>query len=76
MSAPVGQDRTEPIKGIQKAMVTKMTEALQIPAFGYYEEVDLSELVSVRVKLKAIAEQRGVRFSYMPIFMKVRRGRS
>ena len=51
--------------------MNKMTEALQIPAFGYHEEVDLSELVSVRVKLKAIAEQRGIRFSYMPIFMKV-----
>ncbi|KAK7468189.1 hypothetical protein BaRGS_00036602 [Batillaria attramentaria] len=63
-------DRTEPLKGIKKAMVKTMTAALEIPAFGYYDDIDLTQLVNVRKKLKAIAEQRGVRFSYMPVFLK------
>ena len=64
-------DKTEPIKGIQKAMVTTMTEALKIPAFGYCDEVDMSQLVSFRGQLKSLAERRGIRLSYMPIFLKV-----
>ena len=71
ISVPVGEDRTESIKGIQKAMVKTMSAALQIPAFGYYDDIDLTRLVAVRGSLKAMAEQRGVRFSYMPVFLKV-----
>ncbi|KAL8590467.1 hypothetical protein ACOMHN_011680 [Nucella lapillus] len=70
VSGPAGKDQTVPIKGMQKAMMKTMTAALQIPAFGYYDEVDLTQLVSIRDKLKAIAEQRGIRFSYMPVFLK------
>jgi hypothetical protein len=53
-------------------MVSTMTAALRIPAFGYSDEVDLTELVHLRAKLKSIAEHRGVRFSYMPVFLKVK----
>ncbi|XP_076440666.1 lipoamide acyltransferase component of branched-chain alpha-keto acid dehydrogenase complex, mitochondrial-like [Babylonia areolata] len=70
VSTPVGQDRRVPIKGMQKAMVKTMTAALNIPAFGYYDDVDLTQLVNIRDKLKSIAEQRGIRFSYMPVFLK------
>lgn len=70
--APVGADRTEPIKGIKKAMMKTMTASLQIPHFGYYDDVDMTQLVNLRKKWKAVAEQRGIRFSYMPIFLKAR----
>ncbi|KAK7100501.1 lipoamide acyltransferase component of branched-chain alpha-keto acid dehydrogenase complex, mitochondrial-like [Littorina saxatilis] len=70
VSAPVGKDRTEPIKGIQQAMVKTMSAALQIPAFGYYDEIDLTQLVRIRSKLKAIGQERGVQISYMPVFLK------
>ncbi|XP_018018626.1 lipoamide acyltransferase component of branched-chain alpha-keto acid dehydrogenase complex, mitochondrial-like [Hyalella azteca] len=71
-SLPVvhGKDRTEAIKGFQKAMVKSMTASLQIPHFGYCDEVDLTALVGLRLAMKQVAEQYGVRFSYMPLFVK------
>ncbi|KAL7855219.1 hypothetical protein SRHO_G00174090 [Serrasalmus rhombeus] len=65
-----GKDRTEPLKGFQKAMVKTMTAALKIPHFGYKDEVDLTRLVRLRSELKGVAESRGVRLSYMPFFIK------
>ena len=42
------EDRTEPVKGITKAMVKSMSEALKIPHFGYKDEIDMSKLVELR----------------------------
>ncbi|KAA0202561.1 hypothetical protein HAZT_HAZT011635 [Hyalella azteca] len=42
----------------------------QIPHFGYCDEVDLTALVGLRLAMKQVAEQYGVRFSYMPLFVK------
>ncbi|XP_059151576.1 lipoamide acyltransferase component of branched-chain alpha-keto acid dehydrogenase complex, mitochondrial-like isoform X2 [Physella acuta] len=66
----VGQDKTVPLKGVTKAMVKIMSEALKIPQFGYYDDVDVSQLVALRKRLKAMAEQRGIQLTYMPIFIK------
>ncbi|XP_039623228.1 lipoamide acyltransferase component of branched-chain alpha-keto acid dehydrogenase complex, mitochondrial [Polypterus senegalus] len=65
-----GKDRTEPLKGFQKAMVKTMTAALKIPHFGYCDEVDLTRLVQLRQELKSLSESRGVKLSYMPFFIK------
>ncbi|XP_078074351.1 lipoamide acyltransferase component of branched-chain alpha-keto acid dehydrogenase complex, mitochondrial [Mustelus asterias] len=65
-----GKDRTEPVKGIQKAMVKTMSAALKIPHFGYYDEVDLTRLVKLRRELKAVTEDRGIKLSYLPFFLK------
>ncbi len=51
-----------------------MTAALQIPHFGYSDEIDLTALVKLRSSLKSAAEARGLKFSYMPVFIKVRVG--
>lgn len=67
----VGEDRTVPLKGITKSMFKIMSEALKIPPFGYYDEVDVSRLVEMRKRLKSIAQQRGIQLTYMPIFIKV-----
>ena len=48
-----------------------MTAALTIPHFGYCDEVDLTALVKLRSSLKAAAEARGLKFTYMPVFIKV-----
>ena len=64
-------DRVEAIKGVRKAMLKIMTEAQSIPHFGYCDEVDVTELHALRLLLRSSAEQRGVRFSYMPVFIKV-----
>ncbi|KAL4236857.1 hypothetical protein ACF0H5_005242 [Mactra antiquata] len=66
----LGEDTTERIKGIRKAMVKTMTAAQTIPPFGYYDEIDLTELVRFREMIKQQALQRGVKFSYMPVFIK------
>ena len=60
------------LPGFQKAMVKTMTAALQIPHFGYCDEVDLTELVRLREELKPVASARGIRLSFMPFFIKVR----
>ena len=48
-----------------------MTASLSIPHFGYCDEVDLTALVKLRSSLKAAAEARGLKFTYMPVFIKV-----
>ncbi|PNJ55256.1 DBT isoform 3 [Pongo abelii] len=65
-----GKDKTEPIKGFQKAMVKTMSAALKIPHFGYCDEIDLTELVKLREELKPIAFARGIKLSFMPFFLK------
>lgn len=66
----VGEDRTEALKGIKKAMAKSMAAALTIPHFGYCDEIDLTNLVGLRTQLKAVTSERGVKFSYMPVFIK------
>lgn len=75
MSAPVflTADKVNPIKGIQKAMSKSMAAALSIPHFGYCDEVDLTHLAQLRQHLKSASEARGQKFSYMPVFIKVRK---
>ena len=63
-------DRTEPIKGIRKAMTKTMTEALSIPHFGLSDEIDVSQLVALRPTLKQIAKEKSIYLSYMPFFLK------
>lgn len=53
-------------------MVKTMSAALNIPHFGYCDEVDLSRLVVLRSELRSVTEGRGVKLSYMPFFIKVR----
>ena len=52
-------------------MVKTMTAAHAIPPFGYYDEIDMSALVKFRSQIKDVALARGVKFSYMPVFIKV-----
>ena len=66
----VTQDRTEPVKGMTKAMVKTMNEALKIPHFGYKDEIDMTNLVELRKQLKVIGEKRGTKVSYMPVILK------
>jgi len=65
-----GKDRTEPLKGMVKAMSKSMNEALKIPHFGYYDEIDMTNLVQLRKDLKRVCESRGVKLSYMPFIVK------
>ncbi|XP_070563800.1 lipoamide acyltransferase component of branched-chain alpha-keto acid dehydrogenase complex, mitochondrial-like isoform X2 [Ptychodera flava] len=66
----VGKDNTVPIKGFQKVMVKTMIAANEVPHFGYCDEIDVTELVKLREKLKNFADARGTKFTYMPVFIK------
>ncbi|XP_053104851.1 lipoamide acyltransferase component of branched-chain alpha-keto acid dehydrogenase complex, mitochondrial isoform X2 [Hemicordylus capensis] len=65
-----GKDKTEALSGFHKAMVKTMTAALKIPHFGYYDEVELNQLVQLREEMKPTAQARGVNLSFMPFFIK------
>ncbi|GIY50226.1 lipoamide acyltransferase component of branched-chain alpha-keto acid dehydrogenase complex, mitochondrial [Caerostris darwini] len=69
-SLPVGKDRTEPIKGYKKAMVKTMTKALSVPCFTFCDEIDVTKLVEMKDEYKSVAEKKGIKFSYMPLFIK------
>lgn len=67
----VAADRTEPIKGIRKAMLKTMNESLKIPHFAYKDDVDMSKLMEFRDQLKQAAAERGVgKLTFMPFCIK------
>jgi len=63
-------DKTEQIKGIQKAMVKTMTQANTIPHFSYCDEYDTTNLVKMKYYLKELGKERGVKISILPILIK------
>ena len=62
--------RTEPASLMVKAMTKSMVEALKIPHFGYKDEIDMSQLVTLRKDLKQSCSDRGIKLSYMPFIVK------
>eukprot|EP01138_Halocafeteria_seosinensis_P005876 gb/GECG01006007.1/.p1 GENE.gb/GECG01006007.1/~~gb/GECG01006007.1/.p1 ORF type:complete len:538 (+),score=57.16 gb/GECG01006007.1/:1-1614(+) len=66
----IPEDVTQPIHGIQRAMVKSMNQAWQVPHFGYDDEVRMDELMELRRYLKPIAEGRDLKMSYMPLMIK------
>ncbi|PHR84685.1 MAG: dihydrolipoamide acetyltransferase [Colwellia sp.] len=67
---------TEEIKGIKAVMAKAMVNSVStIPHFTYCEEIDMTELISLRKELKeativkAMAKQ-GIKLTMMPFFMK------
>ena len=69
---PSGAEERIKILGIRRKIAEQMVKAKHIaPHFTYVEEVDATRLVDFRTRLKAIAEQRGIKLSYIPIMMKM-----
>lgn len=64
------EDRKEAIKGVRKAMVRTMKQANEIPHFSYCDEYNMNYLVELRGKLKELSKERGIKMSYLPIFIK------
>ncbi|REL27298.1 dihydrolipoyllysine-residue acetyltransferase [Thalassotalea euphylliae] len=63
--------RTEPIRGIKAAMAKAMVASVAtIPHFTYCEEIDLTELIALRRKLKAQYAKQDIKLTMMPFFMK------
>ncbi|OQR78044.1 lipoamide acyltransferase component of branched-chain alpha-keto acid dehydrogenase complex [Tropilaelaps mercedesae] len=62
--------KTVPISGYTRSMITTMTSSLEIPHFGYKDEIDLTMMMSVRKEMAEEASKYGVKLSYMPFFIK------
>lgn len=68
-----GEEREERIKvrGLRRAIYETMARSSRTAAhFTYVEEVDCTNLVSARQRLKATAEASGVRMTYLPFISK------
>ncbi|QYK06950.1 dihydrolipoyllysine-residue acetyltransferase [Shewanella zhangzhouensis] len=68
---PAAGDRVEPIRGVKAAMARQMMDSVSsIPHFTYCEEIDLTELVALRERMKAKYSSDDVKLTMMPFFMK------
>lgn len=64
-------DRVEPIKGVRAVMGARMAESVStIPHFTYAEEFDVTELIKLRLELKAMYGSDDLRITMMPLFIK------
>ncbi|XP_074600199.1 dihydrolipoamide branched chain transacylase E2 [Brevipalpus obovatus] len=66
-------DRTEiamPFTAIQRAMFKSMTQSLQIPHFGFCDEINLNKLIDVMPQLKKKAHESDLKLTFMPFFIK------
>ncbi len=60
-----------PIRGVRRVIAEHMVEATHRPApFTYVEEVDASELVTLRDRMAKHVEKQGTRLSYLPFIVK------
>jgi 2-oxoglutarate dehydrogenase complex dihydrolipoamide succinyltransferase (E2) component len=60
-----------PIHGIRKRIAEKMARsASQTAAVTHVEEVDFTELVSLRERSKSMAESKGVKLTFLPFIIK------
>ncbi|XP_053602955.1 lipoamide acyltransferase component of branched-chain alpha-keto acid dehydrogenase complex, mitochondrial [Plodia interpunctella] len=64
------EDSIVPISGFTRAMVKSMTEAMKIPHFGLSDEYEVTKLVETRESLKKLAQEKGIKLTYMPIILK------
>ncbi|CAM3412677.1 dihydrolipoamide acetyltransferase family protein [Marinicrinis lubricantis] len=70
----VGGDRPEervPLKGIRKVIANAMSKSVYTaPHVTIMDEVDVTKLVELRKKAKPVAEQKGVKLTYLPFIVK------
>ena len=60
-----------PLRGMRKRIAESMSRSVNTAAhFTYVEEIDMTELVSVRERAKAKAQERGVKLNYLPFIVK------
>ncbi|OZB95105.1 dihydrolipoamide acetyltransferase family protein [Paenibacillus sp. XY044] len=74
-AAPAADARAEeervPFKGIRKAIANAMVKsAYTAPHVTIMDEVDVTELVAFRTRMKPIAEKKGTKVTYLPFIVK------
>ncbi len=72
-SAVITDRREEriPLRGIRKRIAEHMRQSKSTAAhFTYVDEVDMTELIQLREQMKPLAEQKGVKLTYLPFIVK------
>lgn len=68
---PSADDVRVPFRGVRRKIAEAMTRSKHTAAhFTVVEEVDVTDLVALRTKAKALGAQEGVKVTYMPFIMK------
>lgn len=66
------QDERQPLTGLRKRIAEHMERSWRtIPHATAFDEVDGGALAALREALKPLAEERGVRLTYIPLFVKL-----
>lgn len=69
---PPTQDERQPLTGLRKRIAEHMERSWRtIPHATAFGEADGGSLIAMREALKPVAEQRGVRLTYMPLLIKL-----
>ena len=64
-------DQVVKIVGLRRKIAEKMLESVQrAPHFTYVDEIDMTDLVTMRGQLKGLAAEYGVKLTYIPFIMK------
>src|SRR5438876_1518786 len=68
---PGGAEERIPIHGLRKRIFDKMAKSNVTAAhFTYVDEVDMTEIVHLRDHLKASADRKGIKLTFLPFFIK------
>jgi pyruvate dehydrogenase E2 component (dihydrolipoamide acetyltransferase) len=69
--APGGDEERIPFRGMRKKIAENMARSVHTAAhFTYVEEIDMTELVALRERVKGKAAARGVKLNYLPFIVK------
>ncbi|MFD1513062.1 dihydrolipoamide acetyltransferase family protein [Halomarina rubra] len=65
------EDERVPYRGIRRTIGKQMERSkFTAPHVTHHDEVDVTELVATRGDLKGVAEERGIKLTYMPFVIK------
>ncbi|SMO73172.1 dihydrolipoamide acetyltransferase family protein [Melghirimyces algeriensis] len=70
-SVPQGNEERMPLRGMRRTIAKRMAQSkYTAPHVTIMDEVDASELIELRKWAKPMAEQRGIKLTYLPFIIK------
>ncbi len=67
---PAAREERIPIRGLRHRIFEKMAKShAMAAAYTYVEEVDMTQLVHLRDRLKEVGERKGTKLTYLPFFI-------
>lgn len=68
---PAGAEERVPLRGLRRKIAQQMVRSMQtIPHATHMDEVDVTELVLLREQAQSVAEEQGLRLTYLPFIIK------